>query len=70
LPRLLAFGLVFALTAVDAAAQDLFELEVLGYDTASAGHYDVELHELELSAGHCVTRHEPWVMKSVIGYVF
>jgi hypothetical protein len=26
--------------------------------------------ELGLSAGHCVNRHEPWVMKSVIGYAF
>jgi hypothetical protein len=26
--------------------------------------------ELTLGTGHCVTRHEPWVMKSVIGYVF
>lgn len=26
--------------------------------------------ELTLAAGHCVTRHEPWVMKSVIGFGF
>jgi hypothetical protein len=25
---------------------------------------------LELAAGHCVTRHEPWVMKSVVGLGF
>jgi hypothetical protein len=26
--------------------------------------------ELGLSAGHCITRNEPWVVKSVIGYGF
>ncbi len=26
--------------------------------------------ELSLSAGHCVTRHEPWVMRTVIGFAF
>jgi hypothetical protein len=26
--------------------------------------------ELGLGAGHCVTRHEPWLIKSVIGYRF
>ena len=26
--------------------------------------------ELTLAAGHCVTRHEPWVLKSVIGFGF
>lgn len=26
--------------------------------------------ELSFSAGHCVTRQEPWVMKSVIGFAF
>jgi hypothetical protein len=25
---------------------------------------------LEMSAGHCVTRREPWLMRSVIGYTF
>jgi hypothetical protein len=51
LQRLLAFCLVFALTTIDAAAQDLFELEVFGYDTTSAGRYDVELHTNVMSRG-------------------
>jgi hypothetical protein len=35
--------------------------------------FDVELGsgwELGVSAGHCVTRHEPWVVRSVIGIAF
>jgi hypothetical protein len=35
----------------------------------------IDLHigsgwEISLGAGHCVTRNEPWVLKSVIGYGF
>jgi hypothetical protein len=26
--------------------------------------------EMELGAGHCLTRHEPWVMKSTLGFRF
>jgi hypothetical protein len=51
LQRLLAFCFAFALTAIDAAAQDLFELEVFGYDTASAGQYEVDLHTNVMSQG-------------------
>jgi hypothetical protein len=37
------------------------------------GGFDVDLGtgwELGVSAGHCVTRHEPWVVRSVIGFAF
>ena len=36
-----------------------------GLDIAMGGGW-----ELSLSAGHCVTRHEPWLMRSVIGFGF
>jgi hypothetical protein len=37
------------------------------------GGLDLEMGtgwELSLSAGHCVTRHEPWLVRSVIGFAF
>jgi hypothetical protein len=36
-----------------------------GLDIAMGGGW-----ELSLSAGHCVTRHEPWLLRSVIGFAF
>ena len=42
---------MFALTAVSASAQDLFELEVFEYNTAEAGGYDVALHTNVMSRG-------------------
>ena len=37
------------------------------------GGLDIDMGEgweLSLSAGHCVARHEPWLMRSVIGFAF
>jgi hypothetical protein len=42
---------VLTLTTVQAAAQDLFELEVFEYETAAPGDYDVELHTNVMSRG-------------------
>jgi len=42
---------VFALTAVSAAAQDLFELEVFEFDTAAPGSYELGIHTNGLPRG-------------------
>ena len=44
-------GCVFALHAVTASAQDLFELEVFEYDGVATGDYELELHVNALSRG-------------------
>jgi hypothetical protein len=52
--RGLLFSCLFTLAAVSASAQDLFELEVFEFETASAGEYDVELHTNVMSRGGVV----------------
>ena len=47
----LVFCCAFALTPLDAAAQDLFELEVFTSDTAPRGQFDVGIHTNIMSAG-------------------
>jgi hypothetical protein len=49
-----AFFFAFLLTTVSAPAQDLFELEVFGYEIAAPGDYGVELHTNVMSGGGVV----------------
>lgn len=49
--RVLMVAAAATLVAVDASAQDLFELEVFRYESAAAGEYEVEFHTNGMSRG-------------------
>jgi hypothetical protein len=48
---LLVFGTAVMLTPSQAAAQDLFELEVFNYGGVAPGEYEIELHTNSMSRG-------------------
>src|SRR5688572_11453448 len=49
--RVILLVAIATLPALDASAQDLFELEVFRYESAGAGEYEVEFHTNAMSRG-------------------